>query len=487
MQRFRILSIRLRILFTNLVLVIGLLTFAHGYVPDQDRETFWLVAILSVTGAAILTLAVSQSITIPLLSLRRKLKDCQETDKDHVFRDRATDEVGHLYRAVNEYVLYRDNEIASRQTPGPNGFAPKAQEMANRTREMDNLGLLVQFGKTLSLNYDFNDAAHHVLGKVNDHLKLEWSSVLVWDQSSGGMRLAASVGLDPTLSGQILSGSRPVVQFKPGEGISGEVFVSGQPLIINKGYKDKRFRHFPKFTYSARRINTLACVPLLHDGVSLGVANFVNIQEPPLFSDEHVAFLARIAEVLSFLLTKSTQFSEAFRESSSGLFGPLYFDHMMSLEGERVRRRPHNVSLVKLSISFLDPATESQVKSRVFKEIGALIRKSFRRVDLATRVENLFIVYLPGTDSLGALFTAGRLKEQIELLSYDDRDRQLFSASGGLASFPEPVSDWADLSPCADKALEEATRIGDSRVVCWKAGSVQRHDSPSPPLTALDA
>ncbi|MBI4862565.1 MAG: GAF domain-containing protein [Candidatus Riflebacteria bacterium] len=468
MYLLRLFPIRLRLLAANLLLVAIVFGFVYRVVPEAERPLYYQLLLFAMVASSLLALAVSRSVTAPLAALKKKLQEIKDTDRDHVIRDRASDEVGTLYRVVNEYVLYRDNEAMARQKESAS-TVEKSQEMASRSREMGHLGLLVEFGKLLSLNYDFGDAAHEVLSKVNVHLQLEWSSVMVWDESAQGMRLAATVGLDPKLTGEVKSGNRPQVQFKRGEGVSGEVFSTGEPLILNKGYKDKRFKHFPKYTCSSRRINTMACVPLAVDGIVLGVANFVNIQSPPVFTEEHVIFLARISEVLSFLLAKSTRFDTVFLESVSGLYQPPYFKYLVSLEGERVKRRPHAVSLVKLAVVFADKAREAQLKDQVHRKIGELIRKSFRKVDMATREENRFAICLPGTDSLGALFTAGRLKEQIDLFSFDEKDRQVFTTFGGLASFPEPVADWAALGPAVDAALAEAGRIGDSRVVCHRS------------------
>ena len=78
------------------------------------------------------------------------------------------------------------------------------------------------------------------------------------------------------------------------------------------------------------------------------------------------------------------------------------------------------------------------------------------------------MICLPGTDPLGALLTAGRLKEQIDSFAFDARDRQLFAMAGGVAGFPDQVAEWAALVPAVDAALAEAQRIGDNRVVCFK-------------------
>jgi GGDEF domain-containing protein/HAMP domain-containing protein len=466
MELLRLLPIRLRLLLANLLLVFIVALGAYIFVPPSELPLFGITMLVAVMIAAVIAVSISQSITIPLTSLHRKLRESQEHDRDHVFRDRSSDEVGTLYRAVNDYVLYRDVEVNSSRRGDAPAPAVEKRELASATRELDNLGLLVEFGKLLSLNYDFGDAAHQVLERVNRHLQLEWSSVMVWDDEAREMRLAASVGLDPKLSVDVRTGTRPAVQFKRGEGVSGEVFVTGQPMVINKGHKDKRFKQFPKFTYSSRRINTLACVPLVHEGTTLGVANFVNITTPPAFGDDHVMFLARISEVLTFLLAKSGSYEHAFREATSGLYSTRYFHHLLTLEGERIRRKPVPLSLVKIAVQFTDPTTEQSFKTQTHGKIGELIRKTFRRVDRATREGDAFLISLPGTDPLGALFTAGRLKEQIDSFAFDPRDRQLFATSGGVAGYPDQVPEFASLLPAVDAALAEAQRIGDNRVVC---------------------
>ena len=482
MEFLRLLPIRVRLLLANLLLVTMVGAGAYVLVPPAELPLFYLVLMGALMGASLIALSVARSILSPLTALKDKLRESQETDRDHVFRDRSSDEIGGLYRAVNDYMLYRDTDGAHRAPP-----VDTQREITSQARELDNLGLLLEFGKLLSLNYDFGDAAHQVLARVNEHVQLEWSSVLVWNAEANEMRLAASVGLDPKLSLDVRTGTRPAVQFKPGEGVSGEVFITGMPLVINKGYKDKRFKQFPKFNVSTRRINTLACLPLIHEGQTLGVVNFVNVQSAPLFEHEHVVFLARISEVLAYLLAKSASFDTAFRETISGLHSPAYFHHMLALEGERIRRKPVPLSVVKLAILFSDPSSDQTFRNQIHARIGELIRKTFRRVDRATREGDAFLICLPGTDPLGALFTAGRLKEQIDSFAFDARDRQLFGTAGGVAGYPEQVAEWGSLVPAVDAALAEAQRIGDNRVVCYKpemAGALKLFSRPAAPAPA---
>lgn len=464
MEFLRLLPIRVRLLLANLMLVVLVAGASYVLVKPADLPTFYLVMFGALVAATVIALVVARSITRPLQALKSKLRESQELDRDLTFRDRSSDEVGTLFRAVNDYVLYRDTEgNVRRQAP-----QEEKREIQSQARQLDNMGLLLEFGKLLSLNYDFGDAAHQVLERVNEHVGVEWSSVMVWNSDAGEMRLAASVGLDPKLSLDVRGGARPQVQFKPGEGVSGEVFASGQPLVINKGYKDKRFKQFPKFNVSTRRINTLACLPLIHEGQTLGVANFVNVKSPPVFEAEHVVFLARITEILAYLLAKSSSFEEAFRESVSGLYSPAYFNHLLTLEGERIRRKPVPLSVVKLAVVFSDPSADQAFRNQIYAKVGELIRKTFRRVDRATREGDAFLICLPGTDPLGALFTAGRLKEQIDTFAFDARDRQLFATAGGVAGYPDQVTEWTALVSAVDAALAEAQRIGDNRVVCFK-------------------
>lgn len=483
MEFLRLLPIRVRLLLANLMLVGLVAAASYVLVKPADLPTFYLVMFGALVAATVIALVVARSITRPLSALKSKLRESQELDRDLTFRDRSTDEVGTLFRAVNDYVLYRDTEGNVRR-PAPQ---EEKREIQSQARQLDNMGLLLEFGKLLSLNYDFGDAAHQVLERVNEHVGVEWSSVMVWSAETGEMRLAASVGLDPKLSLDVRGGSRPAVQFKPGEGVSGEVFVSAQPLVINKGYKDKRFKQFPKFNVSTRRINTLACLPLIHEGQTLGVANFVNVKSPPVFEAEHVVFLARISEILAYLLAKSSSFEEAFRESVSGLYSPAYFNHLLTLEGERIRRKPVPLSMVKLAVVFSDPSADQAFRNQIYAKVGELIRKTFRRVDRATREGDAFLICLPGTDPLGALFTAGRLKEQIDTFAFDARDRQLFATAGGVAGYPDQVAEWTALVSAVDAALAEAQRIGDNRVVCFKPEMVAMMKPVSRPAAVQPA
>lgn len=467
----RLLSIPGRMVAANLILLVIFGVALQAALPlELALRGIWLLGAFTLP-MIVVALWVGRSVASPLAELQASLDDSRKQARELTLKDRGSDEVARLGRAIADFAADREDRARAQALSDAEARSERDRRLAEGERREGNLKLLFDLGHSLHQGFDFQESAYQILTKVTQTLGLEWSSLQIYDARGTAMRLVASVGLDANLTEELRAGKSEPVQFSLGEGISGETALKASPLVFNKGEDDARFKHFPRPSFSHRKIQTLCCVPVLVEGKVAGVANFINIERPPVFDEDSIELLARVGELLGMVLKRSQSFQGAFRDAVSGLYSSDYFKYLYDLECERLRRqknRKEEIGLVRLAVSFVEPHLDPKERSALHRRIGEMVRSSLRRVDAAHREGDHYTVVLPGTDSLGALFLAGRLKERIDHLGFGGGETPLFVTCGAVASSPRDVEDPAGLPDCLTLALKEALQIGDHRLVCFR-------------------
>jgi GAF domain-containing protein len=475
MSLLRTVTIRWRIvLFFLFVAAGGALSVAHLVEPAFLGEAYgWLS--LALAGSVGIGWWVAQSIATPLKDLEQKLEKLAVGQWDQVLKDRSGDEIGDVSDALNRYVLQRDNEGLLGQRTGPQ---PDARPLSPRDREVAGLRSLMAAGRELQTVYDFTDGAGRLLAACNAHLRLEWSSVCLLDTTRQRLDLAATSGLSDTMAQEVAHERGKPVSFAASEGVSGEVVAKGEPVIVNKGDRDPRFKNFSAGATHSKRIHTMACLPLKVGGQTVGLGNFVNVSSPGGFGEAELAYLGEAMALLAQFHLKIHGSDEAFREAVSGLHDEEYWKALLAVECQRVRRHKTSLSMLKLKCVFSRSGVPVTEQNAALATIGTIIRQNLRNHDGAARRKDSFYLFLPQTDTLGALFLAGRLKDRIDSAgSQPDGGPPQFVAAMGTATCPDTVPEPEGLIEACDASVRESTLIGDHRLICYQKGL---SDKPHP-------
>ena len=143
-----------------------------------------------------------------------------------------------------------------------------------------------------------------VIDLIADVLEVEIVSLMLVTEPEGTLRIAHAKGLDPAVQRQA---ARPM-----GEGISGRVAKTGEPLLIRDLSQDpvygKGSRH-PRY-----RTNSLMCVPLKVNGKTIGVLNANNKVTGKPFDENDLALFTTFSCLVS-LSFASTQLFERLASS----------------------------------------------------------------------------------------------------------------------------------------------------------------------------
>jgi two-component system cell cycle response regulator len=143
----------------------------------------------------------------------------------------------------------------------------------------------------------------------------------------------------------------------------------------------------------------------------------------------------------------------------------------LTAEVDRARRFSSSLTLLLLDVDHFKQINDTAghlAGDSVLRQLGALLEDAVRKVDVVARYGGEeFVVILPETASDGGIIFAERLRERIEMQSYDvgaERPVRL-TVSIGVATFPSPrVATTEDFFARADEALYRAKSGGRNQV-----------------------
>jgi len=107
----------------------------------------------------------------------------------------------------------------------------------------------------------------------------------------------------------------------------------------------------------------------------------------------------------------------ALTDPLTTLYNQNYFFHFLEKELQRVKRHKTPLSLMMIKIDHFKTLNEKygpSVGNLILKDIGSLLKKSIRDVDIAARyADDVFAIILPYTDETGASIVSERLRKKI--------------------------------------------------------------------------
>jgi diguanylate cyclase (GGDEF)-like protein len=205
------------------------------------------------------------------------------------------------------------------------------------------------------------------------------------------------------------------------------------------------------------------CVPVKSRDRIIGVLEFVNKTTGDPFTREDLDLLMRLVDQTAIAIERVLLYQKmeelALTDDLTKLFNTRYLNRTIEIEIQRSRRYNTSVSLIFMDIDYFKHINDHYghlVGSKVLVEIGQILLKSLRSIDIVARYGgDEFVIVLPQTPPAAAIQIAERMRKAVEQNVFLKKEGYSLrmTASFGVASYPENAQSKDDLIRLADEAM----------------------------------
>lgn len=342
------------------------------------------------------------------------------------------------------------------------------QQVSRMTQEQT---ILMEINRVVAGTLDPDELCQVILEKSTELLMAEKGSLMLYDEGLEGLSVKAAKGLHE----RIISRFR----IRPGEGIAGEVFRSGEPLVVKDIENNSRLQQKNRPRY---RTKSFMSLPLRVGDRVIGVLNVSDKITGEVFYETDLHLLTSFALYATVALER-TRLSERSKEllqisitdPLTELLNRRYFEERLTEEIDRSRRHGHAVSLLMIDIDDFKPYNDTHghlAGDEALRITGGCIRAVVRNIDVVSRFGgDEFAVILPATQKEDARIIAERLRQEVERAFVPHEETQpsgRLTVSVGLASFPADASSMRDLISNADRSLYAAKAAGKNCIKLYE-------------------
>ncbi|MEW6571146.1 MAG: sensor domain-containing diguanylate cyclase [Nitrospirota bacterium] len=316
------------------------------------------------------------------------------------------------------------------------------------------LNFYEEVSKTITSSVELSDLLTKIMKRIKEMTKADAWSVLLVDQETGDLVFEKSTGKK----------SKEIQKFrlKMGEGIAGWVAQEGLPVVVPDVSKDERFWgntdqaiHF--------KTKSLMCVPIKGGEQVLGVIEVANKTTGEPFLREDLDLLLKLVDQMAIAIERTSLYQKmtelAITDDLTKLFNTRYLNRTIEVEIQRSSRYNTSLSLIFMDIDHFKNINDQYghlIGSKLLVEVGQLLLKSLRTVDIVARYGgDEFVIVLPQTPPGAAAQIAERIRKSMEQYTFLKKAglSLKLTASFGVASYPESAKSKEDIIRLADEAM----------------------------------
>ena len=358
-------------------------------------------------------------------------------------------------------------------------YERRRKEKEDLDKTLQNLSLLYDIGKAMNFISDLKKLLQFILNQAIDITSAEKGSIMLYDPEADRLNIRVLAGLkDTDYQEKVNSNEIECRSFRPGEGIAGQVFLSGNPMIVNNIREDEVF-----IDSETSFVRSIACIPMVVYSDVIGVINVTNKKGVQGFSDEDVKMLKAVADQAAVAINKAQLWDLAVTDSLTGLYVRRYFMVKLQEEIHRADRYNKIFSVIMVDLDRFKNINDTyghDAGDRALKAISQFLQKNIRDVDAIARYGGEeFVMLIPDADKDAALCLAERLRDELSRTRVGELPQ--ITISLGVASYPADGTDIEELIKKADAAMYAAKQAGRNKAVKYSEDIKLTREYSCPP------
>jgi len=358
-------------------------------------------------------------------------------------------------------------------------YERRRKEKEDLDKTLQNLSLLYDIGKAMNFISDLKKLLQFILNQAIDITAAEKGSIMLYDPETNRLNIRVLAGLEDTdYQEKVNCNEIECRSFRPGEGIAGQVFLSGNPMIVNNIREDEVF-----IASETSFVRSIACIPMVVYSDVIGVINVTNKKGGQQFDDEDVRMLKAVADQAAVAINKAQLWDLAVTDSLTGLYVRRYFMVKLQEEMHRADRYNKTLSVIMVDLDKFKNINDTYghaAGDRALKAISQFLQKNVRDVDAIARYGGEeFVMLIPDADKDAALCLAERLRDELSRTRVGELPQ--ITISLGVASYPTDGTDIEELIKKADAAMYAAKQAGRNKAVKYSEDIKLTREYSCPP------
>jgi len=268
----------------------GLITEEYWSVLTRQSQSYqqFLLALLlvGVLAPTIVATIGARKITQPVAELISAAQEVAQGDFSRTIMARTGDEI--------EDLATQFNTMSSQLRES---YALLEQRVADRTKELTALN---DIAATVSRSLDLDTILGDGVDKTTQLVNADAGGIYLLDEETQTLRIGAYRGISAEMAEQF-------DQLKVGEGFSGRVVASGQPMIVNEIAASE---HISRQAAVDEGFHSLISVPLTSKGRAFG-ALFAVTRKQRDFTDRDIQLLASIGSQVGMAVENARLYAQA--------------------------------------------------------------------------------------------------------------------------------------------------------------------------------
>jgi GGDEF domain-containing protein len=273
------------------------------------------------------------------------------------------------------------------------------------SRQLDHLRVFHEVARALTANLELEPLLRAILSQMEEYFGPEQWSLLMLDEEANELYYALHAGIDADNIADL--------RIRMGEGISGYVALTGNPLVVPDVTSDPDWSSFAR-QHPELHLQSIACLPLRHGGRTLGVLQLHN-SKLDLLPESSISFLRVLCDYAAIALANARYVKLVqhltITDDCTGLFNSRYLYTMLENEiaAENDPRvipiKPH-FSLLFLDLDHFKSVNDTHghlVGSRLLAEVANVIKRTLGPAHAGFRYGgDEFVALLRGMDKPAA-------------------------------------------------------------------------------------